>query len=160
MQIAVIGTGDPSPAESAAADAVGALLADEGAVLLCGGLGGVMEAACRGAKAHGGTPVGIIPGLEGENPYVGVVVRSNMGQARNALVVASADAVIAVGGGYGTLSEIAFALKMKKEVFGVGTWTIEGVVPCAAPDEAVLRAVSAARRSRPSGSRLSPEESS
>jgi uncharacterized protein (TIGR00725 family) len=160
MQIAVIGTGDPSPAESAAAERVGALLADEGAVLLCGGLGGVMEAACRGAKAHGGTPVGIIPGLEGENPYVGVVVRSNMGQARNALVVASADAVIAVGGGYGTLSEIAFALKMKKEVFGVGTWTIEGVVPCAAPDEAVLRAVSAARRSRPSGSRPSPEESS
>ena len=160
MQIAVIGTGTPSPAESAAAETVGALLADGGAVLLCGGLGGVMEAVCRGAKAHGGTTVGIIPGTEGENPYVGVVVRSNMGEVRNALIVASADAVVAVGGGYGTLSEIALALKMKKEVFGVGTWTIEGVVPCAAPEDAVLRAVSAARRSRPSGNRPSPEGSS
>lgn len=118
-----------------------------------------MEAACRGAKEHGGTTVGIIPGLEGENPYVGIVVRSNMGQARNAALVASADAVIAIGGSYGTLSEIAFALKMKKEVFGVGTWTIEGVVPCAAPEEAVLRAVSAAHRSRSSGSRPSGEGS-
>jgi len=82
------------------------------------------------------------------NPYLDVVVRSNLGHARNALVVGSADAVIAIGGKFGTLSEIALALKMKKPVFGVGTWKIEGVFPCAGPEEAVLMAVRASRLSR------------
>ncbi|QYZ78954.1 TIGR00725 family protein [Methanofollis formosanus] len=148
MQIAVIGAGNASSQEAESAETVGYLLAQNGAVVVCGGLGGVMEAACRGAKEGGGTTVGIISGTSGENPYVDIVVRSGLGHARNTLVVGSADAVVAVGGAYGTLSEIAFALTMKKAVFGVGTWEIDGVVPCLTPEEAVLMAVRAARPSR------------
>lgn len=147
MQIAVIGAGNASPEEAEAAETVGYLLAQNGAIVVCGGLGGVMEAACRGAKEGGGTTVGIISGTNGENAYVDVVVRSDLGHARNTLVVSSADAVVAVGGEYGTLSEIAFALKMKKSVFGVKTWDIDGVFPCSTPEEAVLTAVRAARLS-------------
>jgi len=148
MQIAVVGAGDCSPEEYEAAQTVGYLIAGNHENLVCGGLSGVMEAACRGAKEAGGTTVGILPGTGGENPYLDVVVRSNLGHARNALVVGSADAVIAIGGKFGTLSEIALALKMKKPVFGVGTWKIEGVFPCAGPEEAVLMAVRASRLSR------------
>ncbi|MBP2146224.1 uncharacterized protein (TIGR00725 family) [Methanofollis sp. W23] len=147
MQIAVIGASNASPEEVEAAETVGYLLAQNGAIVVCGGLGGVMEAACRGAKEGGGTTVGIISGTNGENPYVDVVVRSDLGHARNTLVVSSADAVVAVGGEYGTLSEIALALKMKKSVFGVKTWEIDGVFPCSTPEEAVLTAVRAARLS-------------
>ncbi|MDD3622672.1 MAG: TIGR00725 family protein [Methanofollis sp.] len=148
MQIAVIGASNASPEEVEAAETVGYLLAQNGAIVVCGGLGGVMEAACRGAKEGGGTTVGIISGTNGENAYVDVVVRSDLGHARNTLVVSSADAVVAVGGEYGTLSEIALALKMKKSVFGVKTWDIDGVFPCSTPEEAVLTAVRAARLSR------------
>lgn len=147
MQIAVIGASNASPEEVEAAETVGYLLAQNGAIVVCGGLGGVMEAACRGAKEGGGTTVGIISGTNGENAYVDVVVRSDLGHARNTLVVSSADAVVAVGGEYGTLSEIALALKMKKSVFGVKTWDIDGVFPCSTPEEAVLTAVRAARLS-------------
>jgi uncharacterized protein (TIGR00725 family) len=103
-------------------------------VVVCGGLGGVMEAACRGAKDAGGTTVGILPGSDraAANPFVDVAIPTGLGEARNALVVRAADALIAVGGGYGTLSEIALALKAGKPVVGVGTWDIDGVV--AAPD--------------------------
>jgi uncharacterized protein (TIGR00725 family) len=98
--------------------------------LVCGGLGGVMEAACRGAKGAGGTTIGILPGSEraAANAFVDVAVPTGLGEARNALVVRAADAVIAVGGGYGTLSEIALALKAGKPVVGLGSWDIEGVV--------------------------------
>jgi uncharacterized protein (TIGR00725 family) len=108
-------------------------------VLVCGGLGGVMQAACRGAKEAGGTTVGILPGHDrGEaNEFVDVAIPTGLGEARNALVVRAADALIAVGGGYGTLSEIALALKAGKRVAGLGTWEIDGVERLATPEAAV-----------------------
>ena len=148
MQIAVIGHGQAPPGECEAAYATGRLIAGNGAVLVCGGLGGVMEAACRGAQEAGGTTVGILPGTEGGNPYLGITIRTCLGHARNVLVVLSADAVIAVGGKYGTLSEIAIALKAGRPVYGLGTWDIEGVIPCSSPEDAVTRAVLDATRSR------------
>jgi uncharacterized protein (TIGR00725 family) len=156
MQIAVVGAGDCTEDEYRAAQDAGYLIAGNHETLVCGGLGGVMEAACRGAKEQGGTTVGIVPDTGDGNPYLDVVIRSDMGHARNVLVVQSADAVIAIGGKYGTLSEIAIALKQKKPVFGYKTWDIEGVFVCATPEEAVLMAVRAARLSpsyhnRPAG---------
>lgn len=148
MQIAVIGNGQATPGEYEAAYAMGCLIAGNGAVLVCGGLGGVMEAACKGAQEAGGTTVGILPGTEGGNLYLGITIRTGLGYARNVLVVLSADAVIAVGGKYGTLSEIAIALKAGRPVFGINTWDIEGVIPCSSPEDAVTRAVHGAARSR------------
>jgi uncharacterized protein (TIGR00725 family) len=118
---------------------VGRALAERGAVVVCGGLGGVMEAACRGARAAGGLTVGILPGTDrtAANPFVEVAIQSGLGEARNALVVRAADALIAVGGGYGTLSEIALALKAGKRVVGLDSWDIEGVVAVADPAAAV-----------------------
>jgi uncharacterized protein (TIGR00725 family) len=118
------------------AEAVGRELGSRGVVVVCGGLGGVMEAACRGAKGAGATTVGILPGAErsAANPFVDVAIATGLGEARNALVVRAADALVAVGGAYGTLSEIALALKSGKRVAGIGTWDIDAVV--AAPDAA------------------------
>ncbi len=143
MQIAVIGAGDASLREAEDAYAAGKGIAGAGAVLICGGLGGVMEAACRGAREAGGTTVGILPGTEGGNPFLSITIRTGLGHARNVLVVRSADAVIAIGGSHGTLSEIALALKTGRPVFGIRTWDIPGVVPCESAEEAVRRAVSA-----------------
>jgi uncharacterized protein (TIGR00725 family) len=122
---------------------VGALVARRGAVLVCGGLGGVMEAACRGVRQEGGTSVGILPGIDraAANPHLDVALPSGLGEARNALVVNAADAVIAIGGGYGTLSEIGLALRAGKPVVGLATWDIEGVEVAAAPEAAVDRAL-------------------
>jgi uncharacterized protein (TIGR00725 family) len=127
-----VGPGDGG--DLAVAEEVGFLLAERGVVVVCGGLGGVMKAACRGAKSAGGTTVGILPGTErsAANEFVDVAIPTGLGEARNALVVRAADAVLAVGGGYGTLSEIALAFKAGKRVVGIGTWDIQGVV--AAPD--------------------------
>lgn len=147
MQIAVIGAADCTPEEFAAAQEVGALIASEHGTLICGGMGGVMEAACKGARENGGTTVGILPDMGDGNPHLDVRVRSGMGYSRNVVLVQSADAVIAVGGKYGTLSEIAIALKLKKPVFGYKTWEIEGVVRCATPHEAVVMALGAGLRS-------------
>jgi uncharacterized protein (TIGR00725 family) len=115
---------------------VGRTLAERGVVLVCGGLGGVMQAACRGAKEAGGTTVGILPGSDRDdaNSFVDIAVPTGLGEGRNVLVVRAADALVAVGGGYGTLSEIALALRAGKRVVGIGTWEIDGVVP--APDAA------------------------
>ena len=146
-QIAVIGPADPSPEEYETARRVGCLIASDHETLVCGGLSGVMEAACKGAREKGGLTIGIVPDTGSGNAYLDIIIRSGLGHARNALVVQSSDAVIAIGGGYGTLSEIALALKAHRPVFGVKTWEIEGVTPCSTPEEAVLRAVHAARRS-------------
>jgi uncharacterized protein (TIGR00725 family) len=126
--IAVVGAGRASAGELATAEAVGALLAERAAVVVCGGLGGVMEAACRGAKSAGGTTVGILPGLDrtAANEWVDVAIATGLGEARNSLVVRAADALIAVGGEFGTLSEIALALKTGKRVVGIGTWELPG----------------------------------
>jgi len=124
--VAVVGGGQVDADVCAVAEAVGRALGRKGAVVVCGGLGGVMEAACRGAKAEGGTTVGILPGDDRShaNRWVDVVVPTGMGEARNALVVRSADALIAVDGEFGTLSEIALALRMGKPVVGLDTWEL------------------------------------
>jgi uncharacterized protein (TIGR00725 family) len=141
--VAVVGPGAASPEQEAAAEEVGRLLARRGAVVVCGGLGGVMEAACRGASREGGTTLGVLPGLDrgAANPFVSVAVATGLGEARNALVVRAADALIAVGGAYGTLSEIALALKAGKPVIGLGTWEIDGVERVEGPEAAVNTAL-------------------
>ncbi|MCW3038029.1 MAG: putative Rossmann fold nucleotide-binding protein [Actinobacteria bacterium] len=126
IYIAVIGPSRASPEIAEAAFQVGALIAGGGAILVCGGGGGAMEAACRGARSAGGTTVGILPGptREDANSFVDIAIPTGMGEARNALVVRAADAVIAVGGGVGTLSEIGLALKMGRPVIGLRTWEV------------------------------------
>lgn len=126
MFLAVVGSASCDAETAALAEEVGREVARRGAVLICGGRGGVMEAACRGARLAGGTTVGILPGTDRSqaNPYVDVPIVTGLGEARNALVVRSADAVIAVSGGYGTLSEIALALKMGRPVVGIQTWEL------------------------------------
>lgn len=150
--VAVIGSGDATDEQVALGEQVGREVAKAGAILVCGGLGGVMEAACRGAKASGGTTVGILPGSDREaaNRHVDIAVATGLGEARNAIVVASSDSVVAVGGEFGTLSEIALALRAGKPVVGLNTWElhrdgrqVEGVMPA---DDAA-RAVALALRS-------------
>jgi uncharacterized protein (TIGR00725 family) len=143
--VAVVGPGEATPGDLTAARAVGSELARADAVLVCGGLGGVMEAACHGARESGGTTVGILPGANRAtaNAFVDVAIATGLGEARNALVVRSADALIAIGRGYGTLSEIALALRARKPVLAVDSWDIEGVQSAATPEEAVAAALAA-----------------
>ena len=124
--IAVIGGSDCTPEEARLAEEVGRELARKDAILVCGGLGGVMEAACKGASAGGGLTIGILPGgsRQTANPYVQIPVVTNLGEARNVIVVKSAEAVIAIGGGYGTLSEIGHALRNGIPVVGLNTWSL------------------------------------
>jgi uncharacterized protein (TIGR00725 family) len=126
VYVAVIGGANASGEDRSRAEAIGAALARAGATVVCGGLGGVMEAACRGARAAGGLTVGILPGNDraAANPWVDVVIPTGLGETRNALVVEAADVIVAVGGEYGTLSEIALALRAGKPVIGVATWTL------------------------------------
>jgi uncharacterized protein (TIGR00725 family) len=147
-QVAVIGPGDCTEEEYQAALTIGGLLASHHVILCTGGLGGVMEAAAKGACTLGGITVGFIPGKSGENTYSGIVIRTGMGHARNIVLVQSADAVIAIGGSYGTLSEIAAALKMGKPVFGYRTWEIPGIIACDTTDDAVFRAIDACDQSQ------------
>jgi uncharacterized protein (TIGR00725 family) len=142
--VAVVGPGEADPDQVVAAERVGAELARRDAVVVCGGLGGVMEAACRGAKEAGGTTVGILPGSDrgAANHHVDVALATGLGEARNALVVRAADVLIAVGGAYGTLSEIALALKGGKRVIGLRSWDIDGVEVAEDPEQAVARALS------------------
>ena len=156
--VAVVGAGDAldgSP-EADAAEAVGRALAEAGAVVVCGGLGGVMAAACRGASEAGGTTVGVLPGSSRAdgNPWLTVALATGLGEARNALVVRSADVLVAVGGGYGTLSEIGLALRTGTPVVGLGTWDLarggqpdQGIERVGSPDEAVRRALELSRSS-------------
>ncbi|HDT15321.1 MAG TPA: TIGR00725 family protein [Firmicutes bacterium] len=119
----------------------GRLIAERGAVVICGGLGGVMEAACRGAKEAGGITVGILPGKEksAANKYVDIAVATGMNEARNAVIVNSADAFIAVDGKYGTMSEIAFALKKGKPIAGIDTFDMKEIIKTKGPEEAVKK---------------------
>jgi len=138
--VAVVGSGaNVAPELLAAAETVGVLLARHGAVVVTGGLGGVMEAACRGARMVGGTTLGLLPGEEraAANRWVSVAVATGMGELRNGLVVRTSEAVIAIAGEYGTLSEIALALKLGRRVIGLGTWEINGVQRASDPAAAV-----------------------
>ena len=126
LQVAVVGASSAGEELRATAEEVGAALASAGATVVCGGLGGVMEAVCRGAKAAGGLTVGFLPGTDPSeaNAWVDVVVPTGMGEARNILVVRSAEVVVALDGEYGTLSEIALALRAGTPVVGVHTWSL------------------------------------
>jgi len=137
--IAVIGSGDCSAQEARLAEEVGKEIARHGAILVCGGLGGVMAAACKGATLAGGLTIGILPGdsRRSANPYVQIPIVTNLGEARNVIVVKTARAVIAIGGGYGTLSEIGHALKNNIPVVGLNTWQLfrDGI-----PEAAIIMA--------------------
>jgi len=124
--IAVIGGGECSLQEADLAEEVGREIARNGAVLVCGGMGGVMEAACRGASDEGGITIGILPGenRQAANPYVQIPIVTGIGYARNVAVVKSAHAVIAIDGSYGTLSEIGHALQSNIPVVGLNTWSL------------------------------------
>ncbi len=156
VYVAVIGEGEAGPVVLARAEAVGRLLASRGAVVVCGGMGGVMDAAARGAHAAGGVSIGLLPGERREegSPALTYRLPTGLGHARNALVVLAADAVIAVGGRAGTLTEIGFALIYGKPVVGLGTWVLERpelragplVEAVDTPEAAVARALTLARR--------------
>lgn len=126
IHLGVVGSGVCSPAVEALAYEVGREIAIRGAALVCGGLGGVMQAACRGAREGGGVTIGIVPGTRGDeaNPFVDHVIVTGMGESRNIIIVRSSACLIAIGGEYGTLSEVAFALKMGVPVVGLGTWEL------------------------------------
>lgn len=139
--VAVIGGREAGKRLLGEAEAAGRLLAGAGAVVLTGGLGGVMEAASKGAHEAGGLTVGILPHEHkaSANEFIDVPIATGMGVGRNALIARTADALIAVGGEYGTLSEIAFALQMEKPVVGIKTWQIKGVVEAADAEDAVKK---------------------
>ena len=139
-QIGVIGAGNCDESVAMIAEDVGREIAKRGAVLICGGLGGVMQAAACGAKQEGGTTIGILPGnrREDANPYIDIAILSAMGHARNAIIAQSCDALIAIDGEYGTLSEIALSLKMGKTVVVLeSNWEIEGARVAKDAQEAV-----------------------
>jgi uncharacterized protein (TIGR00725 family) len=151
-RIGVIGPAMAAAETLGLAEKVGAEIAHRGAVLVCGGLGGVMEAAARGAQRAGGLTIGIVPGISAQeaNEFIDVPVVTGMGEARNLLVVRSSNAVIAIAGSYGTLSEIALALKMGVPVVGMGTWQLRGpddseppILRVNSPEEAVAGALKA-----------------
>ncbi len=155
MVIAVVGDSSCPPEETKVAETVGELLAQRGAIVICGGLGGVMAAACRGAKSKGGLAIGVLPGEDAStaNPWVGIPIVTGVGYARNMAVVKSAQAVIAIGGNYGTLSEIAYALKSNIPVIGLNTWSLsrngredDPIIRANSAQEAVRKAISLAKK--------------
>ncbi|WP_406661146.1 TIGR00725 family protein [Methanolobus sp. ZRKC3] len=144
IQIGVIGAGSCSNYIEHIAKKVGREIANNGAILICGGLGGVMEAASMGAKNAGGTTIGILPGSQRNesNSYIDIEILSNMGHARNTIIAQSCDALIAIDGEYGTLSEIALSLKMGKKVICLESkWNVEGTIKANGPEEAVKLAI-------------------
>jgi uncharacterized protein (TIGR00725 family) len=139
MQVAVIGGAECGDDVRKMAYELGKKLVEGGHTLVCGGLGGVMEAVCRGMSDGRGAAVGILPGEKDEaNPWVGIAIATGMGHARNVIIVKSSDAVIALPGEYGTLSEMALALKMRKRVISLHAWAIPGVITAKTAEEAVL----------------------
>ncbi len=137
--VSVIGGAECTPAEAALAEETGRLLAQNGYGVVCGGRGGVMAAVCKGVNQMGGVTVGLLPGDDGgeANDWVQIVIPTGLGEARNALVARAGVGVIAIGGGYGTLSEMALALKWGRRVTGLQTWDIEGVYRASDPADAV-----------------------
>ena len=131
VTIGVIGTSRATVSEMEFAIEVGRLIARSGAILVCGGLGGVMEGAAQGASGEGGLTVGIVPGsrTSDANEFIKIPIATGMGEARNILIVKSSDSLIAIGGGYGTLSEIATAMRLGVDVVGFRTWKVQGNDP-------------------------------
>jgi len=157
MIIAVIGASSCSAEEADLAETVGELLAQNGATIICGGLSGVMEAVCRGAKSKSGLTVGVLPGEDSSmaNPWIDIPIATGIGYARNMAVVKSAQAVIAIGGNYGTLSEMAYALKRGIPIIGLNTWSlsrngreVDVIIRVNNAIEAVDKAVSLAKKGK------------
>jgi len=149
--IGVIGSSTCSSSVSEVAYIVGKEIARKNAILICGGRGGVMEAACKGAKEEEGITIGVLPGNDKEsaNPYIDIPIVTGMGEARNVIIARSSDAVIAIAGKYGTLSEIAFALRFDVPVVGIATWNINiPILKAKNPKQAVGMALSAIRKTR------------
>lgn len=152
--IGVIGAANASEEEKRTSEKVGALIAGKKCFLLCGGMGGIMEAACRGAKSAGGTTIGILPGPESSsaNRFIDIPIVTGMGEARNVIVAKSSHSIIAVGGSFGTLSEISFALKSGIPVIGLDTWDVsEEIIKCKTPEEAVRTAFELSSRRKRAG---------
>lgn len=146
--IGVIGASECSEKEYKIAQKVGEEIARSGAALVCGGLGGTMQAACWGAKEAGGTTIGIIPGTDKKeaNRYLDYVIVTGLADARNVIVVRTSDAVIALPGSFGTLSELAFALKFGIPVISLGNWKdFKPVIKAGTPQEAVEVALKSVR---------------
>ena len=144
LRIGVIGAASCTAKQAKQAEEVGRLIAEAGSVLVCGGMGGVMKAACQGAQGNGGITVGILPGDSAahSNEFVTIPVVTGMGYARNALVVRTCQAVIAIGGHYGTLSEIAYAAQFGIPIIGLGTWKVRAPIKhVRTPQEAVRLAL-------------------
>jgi len=143
LYVAVVGPGEATGEQVEIAEAVGRGLAQSDAIVVCGGLGGVMEAACRGARDAGGITVGLLPGADrtDANPHLTISIPTGMGELRNGLVVRSAEVVIVVGGGYGTLSEVALALKAGIRVIGLATWSFDAIESVDSASHAVQLAV-------------------
>jgi uncharacterized protein (TIGR00725 family) len=142
--IGVIGGSEAPPDILLLAEKVGRLIARSGNVLVCGGLGGVMEAASRGAREEGGLTVGILPGPSRTeaNPHIEIAIATNLGHARNAVIAQTCDCLIAVGGKYGTLSEIGFGLAIGKRVIGLRSWDCDSaIIPAKDPEDAVQKAL-------------------
>jgi len=139
LRIGVIGGATPDSKFRKTAHDVGRLIAEKGAILVCGGLSGVMEAAAQGAKKGGGLTIGILPGvsLQDANPYIDIPITTGLGYSRNSLVAMNADVLIAVDGQFGTLTEIAYGNIYQKKVIGIGTWDIEGVIQVETAEEAI-----------------------
>jgi len=158
LYVGVAGASQPEPPLLDQAELLGRRLAEAGAIVVCGGGPGVMEAVCRGAQSAGGTTVGLLPGLDRAegNPYLTISVPTGLGQGRNLLLVRSSDAVIAVGGGFGTLSEIALALRTGTPLIGLATWSlgldshqVDAFPVADTPEAAAQLALGAARRPEP-----------
>jgi uncharacterized protein (TIGR00725 family) len=137
--VAVVGPADASAAEAGAAEAVGRGLAQAGVIVLTGGLGGVMAAASKGAASAGGVAVGLLPGADrsAANQWLSIAIPTGLGELRNGLLVRAAEVVIAIGGAFGTLSEVALALKTGVPVVGVNTWAIDGITRADGPEQAL-----------------------
>jgi uncharacterized protein (TIGR00725 family) len=162
IYVGVAGVSRAEPALLDQAEVLGRRLAEGGAIVVCGGGPGVMAAVCHGAQSAGGTTVGLLPGLDRAegNPHLTIAIPTGLGQGRNLLLVRSSDALIAVGGGFGTLSEIALALRTGTPVIGLATWSLQlddqqvDAFPVAGdPDTAAQLALEAARSRRPSPQR-------
>ncbi len=139
IRIGVIGGSKPDTRSRQVAFNVGKLIAEKGAILICGGLSGVMEAVSRGAKQAGGLTIGILPGNSplDANSNIDIAIATGLGYGRNSLVAMNADVIIAVDGQYGTLTEIAYGRIYGKKIIGLGTWDIEGVIKAESAEEAV-----------------------
>jgi uncharacterized protein (TIGR00725 family) len=166
LYIGVAGASRAEPRLLGQAERLGQALAEAGALVVCGGGPGVMEAVCRGARAAGGTTLGLLPGLdrEGGNPHLSVAVPTGMDQGRNLLLVRSSDALVAVGGGFGTLSEIGLALRTGTPVVGLATWSLQlgggpvDAFPIADDADSAARLVLGAARSRRAGPHRTPSD--